>query len=86
MTTRRAPVTAAPTLDELLCTDCRTGIPAFRVDGQGRRLCHRCVKTAVQRHDRIAAVAEADRIVGEAIDEEAILERLRRYCPPRDAA
>jgi hypothetical protein len=72
--TRRASVTAAPT-SPLLCSACGYGIPAKFRDGTDERICFGCIRGAVERHDRIAAVAEADRIVGEARAEEEIVDR-----------
>lgn len=59
--------TRAPSLplDQLLCPDCGTGVPAYRVDGTTHALCHRCIFTAV---------LDADRQL--TVDEDAIRRRL----------
>lgn len=70
--TNRAP---SRPLDELLCSDCRTGIPLARVDGTTDRLCYGCISAATVRAEAQAAIAEAELILVQT--DPAIRRRLR---------
>jgi hypothetical protein len=78
--THRAP---SRPLDELLCSDCRTGIPLARVDGTTDRLCFGCISAATVRAESQAAIAEAESILMCADD--TIRRRLEAIGRPRIA-
>jgi hypothetical protein len=59
-------------LDELLCSDCRTGIPLARVDGTNDRLCFGCISAAVNRAEAQAAIAEAELVM---VQSDAVIRR-----------
>jgi hypothetical protein len=65
-------------LDELLCSDCRTGIPLARVDGTNDRLCYGCISAAVNRAEADAAIAEAELVMVQG--DPLIQRRLRDIC------
>jgi hypothetical protein len=65
-------------LDELLCSDCRVGIPRARVDGTTDRLCHGCLSAAVNRAEAQAAIAEAELVMVQG--DPLIQRRLRDIC------
>jgi hypothetical protein len=65
-------------LDELLCSDCRVGIPLARVDGSTDRLCLGCISAAVNRAESQAAIAEAELVLIQT--DPLIARRLRDIC------
>jgi hypothetical protein len=65
-------------LDELLCSDCRVGIPLARVDGSTDRLCLGCISAAVNRAENVAAIAEAEQWLIQT--DPLIARRLRDIC------
>lgn len=71
--------TRAPSrpLDELLCSDCRLSVPAFRVENSTDRLCYGCINAAVHRAEAQAAIAEAELVMAQS--DQVIRRRLAAF-------